>query len=331
MKLGVDIFTLRRQGWNIFQHLDYCKSINLDVVMIPDPDFLESLEDDYLARVKAHADGLGLALEYGMYSICPTSNAFSSKRGTAVEQLELNLHVAKKLGSPYLRTLLGNNNDRRGSLPLRTHIENTIATLKGARPLAHQLGLKIAVENHAGDLQARELKALIEEAGTDFVGACIDTGNPLWVAESPFVTLHHLAPYVLMSHIRDVAICAHPRGAVYWWVAMGDGTIGIADWAQEYQSRCPQANFTLEIINSLGGLVINYMEPEFWRTYPDMPAWEFTRLLELVQKGAPYTLPILTANWTEADPTYQSALATQERRQLERSVRYCRDVLGIGR
>ena len=32
-------------------------------------------------------------------------------------------------------------------------------------------GLKIAIENHAGDMQARELKMLIEEAGKDFVGA----------------------------------------------------------------------------------------------------------------------------------------------------------------
>lgn len=203
MKLGVDIFSLRRQPWNIFQHLDYAKSIGLDALMIPDPDFLESLDAAYLRRVKAHADQLGLALEFGMYSCCPSSTVFSNKRGTAVEQLTQMLHVAKALGSPYLRTLLGANSDRRTALPLRTHIENTIAALRAVRTLALDLGIKIAVENHAGDLQARELKALIEEAGRDFVGACLDSGNPLWVAESPYVTLEQLAPYVLMSHIRD--------------------------------------------------------------------------------------------------------------------------------
>ena len=52
MKLGLDLFSLRRQGWTIFQHLDYCHGIGLDVVMIPDPDFLESLDDEYLRRVK---------------------------------------------------------------------------------------------------------------------------------------------------------------------------------------------------------------------------------------------------------------------------------------
>jgi sugar phosphate isomerase/epimerase len=330
MKLGLDLFSLRRQGWTIFQHLDYCKGIGLDVVMIPDPDFLENLEDDYLRRVKAHADGLGLELEFGMYSICPTSNAFSDKRGTAVEQLQRNLYVAKLLGSRYLRALLGNNGDRRGEIPLRHQVVNTIASLRAVRHMALDLDIKIAMENHAGDLQARELRDLVEEAGPDFVGACIDTGNPLWVAESPFVTLDYLAPYVLMSHIRDSVVCPHPRGATHQWVAMGDGNIQISEWARQYQEKCPQAHFTLEIISSIGAQVLPCLEQKFWGAYPDMPAWEFVRFLELVEKGAPFTGKLLTADWSEPDPAYQAALIVQQRRQVEKSVKYCREVLHIG-
>jgi 3-oxoisoapionate decarboxylase len=330
MKLGLDLFSLRRQGWTIFQHLDYCRQIGLDAVMIPDPDFLERLDDNYLDRVKAHAGQLGLELEYGMYSICPTSNAFSDKRGSAVEQLQLNLHVAHRLGSRYLRALLGNNSDRQGPLSLRQQIENTLATLRACRQQALDLGIRIAMENHAGDLHARELKALIEEAGPDFVGACIDSGNPLWVAESPYVTLEHLAPYVLMSHIRDTVVCRHPQGAACQWVAMGDGTIHIDEWAQRYQAQCPHTNFTLEIISSLGPRVLNYLEPDFWMAYREMPAWEFARFLELVEQGAPYTGLLLTAEWSEPDPAYQAALVVQQRRQVEKSVKYCREVLGIG-
>ena len=329
MKLGLDLFSLRRQPWNIFQYLDYAQSIGLDVVMIPDPDFLESLEADYLARVKGHADQLGLALEFGMYSICPSSNAFSDKRGSAVEQLTQMLQVAKQLGSPYLRALLGNNGDRRSALPLRTHIDNTIATLRAARPLALELGIQIAIENHAGDLQARELKALIEEAGTDFVGACIDSGNPLWVAESPYVTLDHLAPHILMSHIRDAIVFEHPQGAVVQWVAMGDGTLNMPDWARRFQEQCPRANFTLEIISSIAPRVIDYLEPSFWEVYQETPAWEFARFLQLVKQGRPTFVPTLTADWNEPDSTYRAALITQQRRQVEKSVKYCREVLGI--
>lgn len=330
MKLGLDLFSLRRQPWNIFQHLDYAHSIGLDAVMIPDPDFLERLDDAYLAQVKAHADKLGLALEFGMYSICPSSGAFSSKRGTALEQLQQMLHVAKQLGSPYLRALLGNNGDRRmANISLRTHIDNMLDTLRAARSLALDLGIKVALENHAGDLQARELAAVIVEAGTDFVGACIDSGNPLWVAESPYVTLEHLAPHILMSHIRDSNVFEHPQGAVVQWVAMGDGTTNMPEWARLYQEKCPQTNFTLEIISSIAPRVINFLEPEFWSVYQETPAWEFARFLQLVKTSSPQFVPTLSADWTEADPAYRAALEVQQRRQVEKSVLYCRNVLGI--
>ncbi|MCB0110202.1 MAG: hypothetical protein KDE53_29985, partial [Caldilineaceae bacterium] len=66
MKLGVDVFSLRFNEWDAFGYLDYAKSIGLEVVMFPDPDFFESLDDDYLGRVKSYADDLGLELEVGM-------------------------------------------------------------------------------------------------------------------------------------------------------------------------------------------------------------------------------------------------------------------------
>lgn len=330
MKLGVDLFSLRFNEWDLFGHLDYAHQIGLDVVMIPDPDFLAALEDGYLREVKAHADGLGLALEVGMYSCCPSSTSFSDRRGSAVEQLSTMLHVAAVLGSPVMRTLLGSNADRRTPTPLATHIDNTISALQAVRAQALDLGIKIAVENHAGDLLGRELKALVERAGPEFVGVCIDSGNPLWMGESPYVTLDHLAPYVVMSHIRDTAVSPHPQGAVVQWVAMGDGSTEIARWAQLYQEQCATTNFTLEIITSLPPKVLTYLEPDYWTPYPDLPAAEFAQFLQLVHNGKPYTQPLLTSSWGNLSPTLKAALAEEQRTQLEKSVHYCRAVLGLG-
>ncbi|MEZ4861927.1 MAG: sugar phosphate isomerase/epimerase family protein [Caldilineaceae bacterium] len=329
MKLGVDLFCLRFNEWDAFGYLDYANRIGLKTVMFPDPDFFASLDDDYLQRVKTHADRLGVEIEVGMYSICPSSTSFSDKRGTAVEQLSKMVHVADVLGCRALRTLLGSNADRRTPTPLTTHIQNTITTLQAVRDQAMDLGIKIALENHAGDLLARELKALVEEAGTEFVGVCIDSGNPLWMGESPYVTLQHLAPYVIMSHIRDTAIAPHPKGAVVQWVAMGDGTIDIAHWSKLFQEQCARSNFTLEIITSLPPKVLNYLDNDYWDVYPELPAAEFTQFLQLVQAGSPYTQPVLTAAWGDLNPTYKAALALQQQRQLEKSVTYCREVLQI--
>lgn len=328
MKLGVDIFTLRyEQGWTPFDYLDYGKRIGLDLIHFSELAPFASLDEAHLQQVRDHADKLGMSIEMGMGSICPTSSRFSAADGTAVEQLSRLLTVAHTLGSPAVRCYLGSNADRHTGLA--RHMAATAETCHAVREQALDLGIKIAIENHAGDMQGRELKQLIEMAGPEFVGACIDTGNPLWVGESPFVTLEHLAPYVVMAHIRDSLVWPHPQGAAVQWVAMGDGNVGIAAWAERFKTQCPHANFTLEIIASSPPAVLNYLEPGFWEIYPETPAAEFARFLTHVQPGA-VTQPTVTIPWGTDAPELRAAAARQERLALEKSVRFCRTVLGVG-
>lgn len=330
MKLGVDVFSLRSQGWDAFEHLDYADEIGLDVVHFSDLAPFESLDEGYLRDVKSKADDLGLDIEAGMGSICPTSTTFHDDRGTAGEQVKEMLGIAEILGSPVLRCLLGSNADRHTEEPLETHIQSTVDTCKAVESMAKDLGIKLAIENHAGDLQGRELKELIERAGPEHVGACIDSGNPLWIVEDPMVTLEHLAPYVVTSHVRDTAVWSHPDGAAVQWVAMGDGNIGIREWSARYKELCPDIPFTLEIITGGTARVLNYMEPEFWEVFPDTPAAEFARFERLVRDGEPFIKPMLTVNWRDMPEGYASALAIQQRLDLERSVVFCKQELSVG-
>jgi hypothetical protein len=74
---------------------------------------------------------------------------------------------------------------------------------------------------------------------------------------------------------------------------------------------------------------LNYLESDYWDIYPASLAHEFARFLKHVAEGESYTKPILTADWGNLTPEIRTALAVEQRRQLERSVRYCRDILGI--
>jgi hypothetical protein len=241
------------------------------------------------------------------------------------------LRVADLMDSPVVRCVLGTYADRYTETPLQKHIEGTVETCRAVRDLALELGIKIAIENHSADLQGRELKALIEEAGPEYVGACIDTGGIFGAAESPFVTLEHLAPYVVSSHVRDTAIWEHPRGAVIQSMAMGEGTIGIDKWARLFQEQCSDVSFNLEIITGDLPKVINYLEPEFWQAYPDTLASEFAQFVTLAKEGQPFLGSRLSERRAEdIPPEYRAALVVQQRLDLERSVRYCHEVLGIG-
>jgi hypothetical protein len=145
------------------------------------------------------------------------------------------------------------------------------------------------------------------------------------------VTLEHLAPYVVQTHIRDTIVWQHPRGAAVQSVAPGDGSIGFEAWARLSSEKCPRSAFSLEILTGGPPRVRNYLEPEFWADYPTTPASEFAQFLKLVRRGHPFLGPMLIAQrGTEMPPEYQAALVVQGRLDLERSIRYSQQVLGFG-
>jgi sugar phosphate isomerase/epimerase len=315
---GVDLFSLRSQNWTPFQYLDYCKQWGAQVVHFSEIRFLGSLEPDHLRKVRAHAEKLGIEIEIGMRSICPTSKLFDPKQGTAEEQLTRMIDSAKIAGSRIVRAVLGSSADRVGPLGIEGNIENTVKVLRAMRSRVIDNGLKIAIENHAGDMQGRELKMLIEEAGKDFVGACLDSGNPLWTIEDPHLTLEALAPYVLTSHIRDTAVWAVPEGAAVAWVRMGEGNIGIDDYVRKYTELCPGRALSLEVIVVGQPRVFQYREPSFWEPYRKTPAWEFARFEALAAKGKPHPNP---------PPVSKEQAASREREDFEASMRYTQELL----
>jgi sugar phosphate isomerase/epimerase len=219
-----------------------------------------------------------------------------------------------------VRAVLGSAADRVGPLGIEGNIENTAKVLRNVRSIAVDNGLKIAIENHAGDMQARELKTLIEEAGKDFVGACLDSGNPLWTLEDPHLTLETLAPYVLTSHVRDTSVWREKDRIAVEWVRMGEGNVGIREYTRRFQELCPGRPFSLEVIVTQPRYFA-YGDPNFWEPYRKTPAWEFARFLSLADKGAPHA-PI-------APPASKEAGVEREREDLEASIRFAHDELGI--
>ncbi len=320
VRFGIDLFSIRSQGWTPFQYLDYCAKHKAKVVHFSEIRFIGSLEETHLREVRAHAEKLGIQIEIGMRSICPTSQMFDPAQGTAEEQLTRMVHAAKTVGSPIVRAVLGSMADRSGAIPLEGHIANTAKVLRNVRPLIVDNGLKVAIENHAGDMQARELKTLIEEAGPDFVGACLDSGNPLWTLEDPHLTLETLAPYVLTSHVRDSAVWRDKDRIAVQWVRMGEGNMGIREYAKRFQELCPGRAFSLEVIVTQPRMFA-YLDPKFWEPYRKTPAWEFARFLALADKGQPRP-PLPAAASKEAG-------VEREREDLEASIRFAHDELGI--
>ena len=315
LRFGLDMFSLRSQRWTPFEQLDFAARWGVRVAHYSEVRLLGGLEPEHLRRVRAHADALGIELELGMLSICPSAGIFDAARGSAEDQIAAMLPAARVLGSPFVRCVVGRMEDRRLEGGIDKRIDDTIGVLKSVRSRVVDAGVKIAVENHAGDLQARELKRLIEEAGPDFVGACVDAGNPVWAIEDPLLTLETLSPYVLTSHVRDSRIWRVPEGTAVAWTRMGEGNVDIARWIRTYAARCPGRALSLEIIVIAEARILAHRQPGFWDAYRGTPAWEFDRFEAIADAGTPYVVE------PPADPI------ARERDDVEASLQWTTDFL----
>src|SRR5580700_6376734 len=112
VKFGLDLFSLRSQNWTPIQYLDYAAKWGIQVVHFSEVRFIGNLEEANLKEVRAHAEKLGIEVEIGMLSICPTSTLFDKSKGTAEEQLGRMATAARTVGSRLVRCVLGSAADR---------------------------------------------------------------------------------------------------------------------------------------------------------------------------------------------------------------------------
>lgn len=324
LKLGFDNFSIRAFGWKAPQLLDYAASQRVDTVLFSDLDVYENHSDAYLREIKAKADDLEIEIQAGTGSICPSSKAYEKRHGSPEEHLELAIRVAKAVGSNVVRCYMGTFEDRKSEGGIDAHIKNTVEVFKKVRDKALAAGVKFAIENHAGDMQAWETVRLIEEAGRDYVGATMDSGNAVWALEDPMLNLETLGPYALSTGIRDSNVWLYEDGAMVQWTAMGEGLVDFKTYMRRFAELCPHTPVQLEIISGFAR-PYPYRKEEFWSHYRDIRAHEFSRFEELARRGKPIE-PY------HAPEGKDKKIAEQEyqRAELERSLKYCREVLGLG-
>jgi sugar phosphate isomerase/epimerase len=324
IKLGYDNFAVRAMGWKAPQLIDYAVKLRVDSLFITDLDAFESFDEPYLVGLKRKAAENDVQIHAGTWSICPTSTTFKKKWGTAEEHLALGIRVAKAVGSPVIRVVLGNGQDRKTPGGIAARIRDTVEVCKSQRKLALDSGVKIAVENHAGDMRATEVVSLVESAGTDYVGVNLDSGNAVWTLEDPLASLETLAPFVVTTSLRDSAVWESPNGATVQWTAMGEGDVDLKTYFGRFAELCPNVPVHIETISGFHH-ELPYLQPGFWDVWPNVAGKDLARFLKLAKKGSQRNAfkPPAGVERATAEREYQKG-------ELERSIRYCKQVLGLG-
>ena len=296
------------------QFLDYLGSIKLTWAMISLPP--ATLADEAaITAIRAHADTLGIKLQLAFGSVCPSARGFNAQLGTLEDQVARALRASQVFGATCMRCILGGDAERP---QIETHIDNMIKAVRGIRSRIADSGVKLAVENHGGDLQAREMKMMVESVGTDVMGVCLDSGNPVWMLEDPHMTLETLIPYAETSHVRDSAVWKVPEGIAVRWVNMGDGNVDIDGWIQKFMKAKPGLPIIFENLVSANPRIHRIYDTKFWDNWRRMPASELSRFLAVAEKGTP----------KPATPRPEGKTAGQQRiEDLEVCVKYTRELL----
>lgn len=317
--LGFDNFSIRAMGWKAPQLVDYAVAQKLDSVFITNLDAFESLDTPYLFALRTRAAERGVRIIPGTWSICPSSSSFKKTWGSAEDHGALAIRVASDLGSPVVRVILGTGKDRETPGGIQARIADMAATCKALRSRCQDLNVRIAIENHAGDLQAVEMLDLVQAAGPDWVGVTYDSGNAVWTLDEPLQALERLAPHVLATHLRDTQMWTVDDGVDTQWMPMGDGVVDLPAIVDLLAKRCPGVGVHCEIIGGFNRR-IPFKKPGFMEQWPRHAPADLERFAALARNGKPQK-PGRGAFANDQD---------FQKHQLERSLAYCRERLGLG-
>lgn len=153
--------------------------------------------------------------------------------------------------------------------------------LEQAAPLAEKHRIPLAVENHK-DHRDEQRIALFEHISSEFVGACVDTGNSFALLEDPLETARRFAPWAKSVHLKDQALQPHADGFLLADIPLGQGAMPLPEIVRILKTAKPDIRFSLELITR-DPLVVTCLTEKYWSTLPGVPAADLARALRYVR------------------------------------------------
>lgn len=298
--LGLCNHSLRSLNLNAQQLIEYAIDKKLDSVLLNTFQPFDNLDTEYLSGLSKVAKSNAISIYVGAGSISEKSKSFSSKYGFPRALLMKGIQVATAVGSPIVGLRIGAIDDRYMDGGIEAHIESVTKLMKSVRSQVLDAGLKLAFENHAGDLRSEELLALINETGTDICGALFDPANAVWAMEDPMKALNILGATIVCTSVRDVAVWETTEGATFQGMAIGEGMLDYKLYAETLARLCPGVPLHVETISN-SARPVPFLKPEFWKGFPELKAADIVDFLSMAKKGKPLVISTPPAGMTQKD------------------------------
>ena len=216
------------------------------------------------------------------------------------------LETAKAVGVQAVRTTIipGRRYERFQTLAeFREFERRGREMLERAAPVVEKYRVPLAVENHK-DQRIDERVALFKHLDSEFIGACVDTGNSFALLDGAIEPVEALAPYAFSVHLKDQALQEYEDGFLLADIPLGQGSFDLKKMVKAIKKVKPNVRFTLELITR-DPLKVPCLTDQFYATMPEMRGIDLARTMRFVRQHAVKNLQ------------YPSKLSLEEQVKLE--------------
>lgn len=270
------------------------------------------------------ADAAGKLRDYASeYSLFIDAIVAAPKDNDDLGRFEAEIRTAAQAGVQAARTVImpGRRYEQFKSLAeFREFEARGKQMLQRAVPVVEKYRMRLAVENHK-DQRIDERVALFEQIGSEFVGACVDTGNSFALLDDPIETVERLARFAFTVHLKDQAVREYEDGFLLGDIPLGAGCFDLKRMVEILKAAKPGIRFALELITR-DPLKVPCLTDSYWATMLDVPARDLARTMRFVRAHRAENLQDVSSLPLEKQVQLEDA-------NVAASLAYARENLGL--
>ena len=257
--------------------LEYCHNLGAGGIQLE----IGKREETYASRLRRQAQEWAMFVEACIRL---------PKDPADLERFEAEVVTAKNAGVTVIRVVLPSKGSGR-----RYESYNAIdefremrargrQELQWAEPVVARHRIRLAVENHKDERIAERLETL-KAISSEYVGACVDTGNDISFLEDPMAVVEAYAPWAFSVHLKDMAVREYEDGFLLAEVPLGEGVLDLPKVVEMIRGRHPEAQFSLEMMTR-DPLKVPCLTEKYWSAMGNIPGACLARTLRLVRAQA---------------------------------------------
>jgi sugar phosphate isomerase/epimerase len=256
-------------------YLEFCRGLGAGGIQVG----YGIREQSEMTALRRRADEYGMFIE-GSIALPKTKDD--------VERFDKEVQTATYAGVNYFRTVMlsGRRYETFDSMKQYEDFKHeSFHWLELAEPICAKHKVHVCFENHK-DWRIPEMLDILKRIDSEWIGACVDTGNNISLLEMPMDYISAFAPYAHGCHLKDAGYEEYEDGFLLADCALGEGSLDVPKIVETLKKANPKMNISMEM-STRDPLKIPVFTDKYWTTFGDVKGEELAKILRMVRDNKP--------------------------------------------